>query len=43
MYECFHCGHRSVVWDSDFIFEDFGYEGEGDYSYMSLWQLWCSN
>jgi transcription elongation factor Elf1 len=29
MYECFHCGHRSVSWDSDFSFEDFGYEGEG--------------
>ena len=29
MYECFHCGHRSVVWDADFSFEDFGYEGEG--------------
>ena len=29
MYERFHCGSRSVVWDSDFSFEDFGYEGEG--------------
>jgi hypothetical protein len=29
MYECFHCGCRSVIWDSDFDFEDFGYEGEG--------------
>lgn len=29
MYECFHCGHRSVIWDSDFNFEDFCYEGEG--------------
>lgn len=29
MYECFHCGHRAVIWDSDFDFEDFGYEGEG--------------
>lgn len=29
MYECFHCGPRSVIWDSDFSFEDFGYEGEG--------------
>ena len=24
MYECFHCGHRSVIWDSDFSLE-----GEG--------------
>lgn len=29
MYECFHCGMRTVIWDSDFDFEDFGYEGEG--------------
>ena len=29
MYECFHCCTKSVVWDSDFDFADFGYEGEG--------------
>ncbi len=29
MYECFHCGMRSVIWDSDFSFEDMGYEGDG--------------
>ena len=29
VYECFHCGERQVIWDSDFDFEDFGYEGEG--------------
>ena len=29
MYECFHCLHKSVIWDSDFTFEDFGYEGSG--------------
>ena len=29
MYECFHCGQRSVVWDADFDFEDFGLEGIG--------------
>lgn len=29
MYECFHCGHRAVIWDSDFSFEDFGYDGDG--------------
>ena len=29
MYECFHCGNMSVIWDNDFTFEDFGYEGEG--------------
>lgn len=29
MYECFHCLHKSVIWDSDFTFEDFGYDGSG--------------
>lgn len=29
MYECFHCGCRSVIWDCDYMFEDFGYEGNG--------------
>ena len=29
MYQCFHCLSDSVVWQSDFNFEDFGYEGEG--------------
>ena len=29
MYECFHCLHKAVVWQCDYNFEDFGYEGEG--------------
>jgi len=29
MYECFHCLARSVVWQADFSFEDYGLEGEG--------------
>lgn len=29
MYQCMHCGKMAVIWDSDFNFEDFGYEGEG--------------
>lgn len=29
MYECFHCLARAVVWQADFNFEDFCYEGEG--------------
>ena len=29
MYECFHCGAKAVIWDSDFSFEDYGIEGEG--------------
>lgn len=28
-YECFHCGNKTVVWDSDFDFSDYGLEGEG--------------
>lgn len=28
-YQCFNCLSFSVIWDSDFDFEDFGYEGEG--------------
>ena len=29
MYECFHCGARSVIWDADFDFEDYGIPGSG--------------
>lgn len=29
MYECFHCGERSVSWDGDFNYEDYGLEGDG--------------
>lgn len=29
MYECFHCGARAVIWDSDFDSEDLGYEEGG--------------
>ena len=33
MYECFHCGNKSVIWDGDFSFEEMMYEmmykGEG--------------
>lgn len=29
MYECFHCGHKSVIWDSDFTFDERGYNGYG--------------
>lgn len=29
MYECFHCGEKAVIWDSDFSYEDCGYIGEG--------------
>lgn len=29
MYECFHCGAKAVVWNADFDFSDFGYDGEG--------------
>ena len=29
MYECFHCGARAVIWEGDFDFADYGYDGEG--------------
>ena len=29
MYECFHCGAKKVIWDSDFDFSDYRLEGEG--------------
>ena len=29
MYECFHCGERKIVWNSDYDFSDFGLEGKG--------------
>lgn len=29
MYQCFHCGHMSVIWGGDFDFSDYGLEGEG--------------
>lgn len=29
MYECFHCLQKTVCWDCDYTFEDFGYPGEG--------------
>lgn len=29
MYQCFHCLHIAVIWDSDFSFEEAGREGEG--------------
>ena len=29
MYECFHCLARAVIWDCDYDFSDFGYDGEG--------------
>ena len=25
MYQCFHCGQMSVLWDGDFDSEDYGY------------------
>lgn len=29
MFECFHCLHKALVWQCDYNFEDFGYDGEG--------------
>lgn len=29
MYECFHCGNKTVIWSCDYDPEDMGYEGTG--------------
>ena len=29
MYECFNCGQRSVIWQGDFMFDEYGREGYG--------------
>lgn len=38
MFECFHCLCRSVIWDCDYSFDDYGYEGEG-----IVQELHCAN
>ena len=29
MHECFHCGQKTVIWDADFSFDDFSFDGDG--------------
>lgn len=29
MFECFHCGERTLCWDNDFDAEDLGYDQPG--------------
>ena len=29
MFECFHCGNKTLIWDSDFDAEDCGYDCPG--------------
>lgn len=29
MFECMNCLSRMVIWDCDYSFDDFGYDGEG--------------
>ena len=38
MFECMHCLSRSVVWECDYSFEDYGLEGEG-----IIHECHCSN
>ena len=38
MYECFHCGERTVIWGADFDGEDYGYLEPG-----IVHSLHCSN
>ena len=37
-YECFHCGQKTVYWNGDFSFEDYGEDGEG-----IIHECTCSN
>lgn len=38
MYQCFHCLCNTVVWQNDFDFSDYGFDGEG-----IVHHLICSN
>ena len=38
LFQCFHCGEQKVVWDADFDFSDYGYEGNG-----IVHELHCAN
>lgn len=29
MFECAHCLQRAVIWDCDYSFDDYGYDGDG--------------
>lgn len=29
MYECFHCGKKTVIWQADFDPSEYGYEWKG--------------
>lgn len=29
MYQCFNCLNNAVVWDNDYDYSDYGYEGDG--------------
>ena len=31
MYECFHCGMYTVIWDCDYSFDDYGEPGNSIY------------
>ena len=36
MYECFHCGERAVIWDSDFDGEDFDGDAFDDEAFAEM-------
>ena len=38
MYECINCGAKSVSWQSDFTFDEYGFPGDG---VVSVWH--CNN
>lgn len=35
MFQCFHCGTNSVVWQNDFTFDDVGYDGNGIVQFLT--------
>ena len=42
MYECFHCGCRSVIWNADFDSKDYWYEEPGIVSGI-VHECYCKN
>lgn len=36
MFKCYECGAKSVIWNNDFSFEDYGIEGEGIITFTTV-------
>lgn len=39
LYQCFNCWAYSVIWDSNFDYSDFGYEGEKEMTHVRVYVL----